>query len=265
MKVLIFGCGPAGLLAAHAVAKSGGQVIILSDKKPSALHGCQYLHEPIPDLDYVPDMQMVDYRLIGTPEHYSQKVYGTRRLPVPSSPQLYAGERPAWDLRRAYAALWERYEPFVIDHHFEPETIAATLYVKSDPDLVISTIPAPVLCQKGEEHDFLSVHSWAIGDSQDEGGLRVPLRSQPFTVICDGTREVGWYRMANVFDRMTIEWPGQGPRPPIEGVVKFTKPISTTCDCWPQITRLGRYGKWQKGVLSHHVYSDVINLLNRGQ
>jgi hypothetical protein len=84
-------------------------------------------------------------------------------------------------------------------------------------------------------------------------------------VTCDGTNNVGWYRVANVFGKGTMEWPGHLMRPPIEGVVKFTKPISTTCDCWPEVTRLGRYGKWQKGILSHHVYSDVTNLLRSGR
>lgn len=265
MNVLILGCGPAGLLAAHAVARAGGRVVILSHKKPSPLHGCQYLHEPIEGLGYAPEMQMVNYQLEGSPEQYERKVYGHRRLPVPVSPQLFLGERPAWDLRRAYATLWGLYESCIIDYNLEPRNIEYVMNAKDNTDLVVSTVPAPVLCQRGEEHQFLSVHSWAIGDPEDDDAPRVPLRSEPFTVTCNGTPDVGWYRMANVFGKMTIEWPGHGPRPPIEEVVKFTKPVSTTCDCLPGIVRMGRYGKWQKGVLSHHVYSDMMNTLNRGK
>jgi hypothetical protein len=258
VKVLIFGCGPAGLLATHAASQiEGAQVIILSRKQPSPLHGCQYLHEPIPGLTTY--QHEVEYRLRGSVEEYAQKVYGNVRLPALASPQLYAGVRPAWDLRAVYHQLWERYSDLVVSCDLGPSLISMVLG-DFEPDVVLSTIPAPVLCQRGEEHQFTSVRCYAIGDAPSVDQV-VPFSCEPFTVICDGTREVGYYRVSNVFGHSTIEWPGHRKRPPIEGVVPFDKPLATSCDCWPRIIRLGRYGSWRKGVLSHHAYSEAYNRL----
>lgn len=261
MKVLVFGCGPAGLLAAHAAAQvPGNELFIISRKAKSALHGCQYLHEPIPGLQHTMDFQMVDYQLVGTPEQYADKVYGKTRPPS-VSPQLYVGERPAWNLRDAYEELWARYERYIYDGELRAANIGNILG-DLQPDIVFSAVPAPVLCLAGELHTFSSVQCWAVGDAP-ELGQSVPFSCAPFTVRCDATRDTGYYRVANVFGRTTIEWPGYRPKPPLEDVVRFMKPLATNCDCWPDIVRLGRYGQWRKGVLAHHAYAEAHNRLQQ--
>lgn len=259
MKILILGCGPAGLLACHAAQDMPDtQVIILSRRVKSMLHGCQFLHEPIP-FTMPLESTTVDYQLRGTVAGYARKVYGTDTLPV-TSPQLYSGPRPAWNVRQAYDWLWTRYHDLIIHTELSPAGMAET-FQYFGPDLTLSTVPAPLLCQRGGEHVFSHVRCWAIGDAPEEG-QSVPFSTeQPDTILCDGTEEHGYYRVSNVFGRTTIEWPGRGRRPPLEGVVAFDKPLSTTCDCWPQVQRLGRYGRWKKGVLAHHVYADTHNLL----
>ena len=83
-------------------------------------------------------------------------------------------------------------------------------------------------------------------------------------VECNGTRDVGWYRKATVFGHTTVEWPIRR-KPPVKGVVTVRKPLSTNCDCWLNdripVLRVGRYGKWQKGYLTHHVVADVEKAL----
>lgn len=250
-RVLVLGCGPAGLIAAHAAAwHHGAEVKILSVKRPSQLYGCQYLHKDIPGIP-TRGPEVVRYRLVGNSEGYRKKVYGSLSLPV--SPQQYAGDHQAWDLRRAYEWLYEKYEDQIINARMSPSGILPML---NDimPDACISSLPAPVLCQRGDEHTFASVKCYAIGDAP-ELGQSVPIApEQDFTVHCDGTSEVSWYRICKVFGYSTVEWPGHKRKPPLEGVVDFHKPLSTNCDCLPSILRVGRYGRWQKGVLSHEAY-----------
>lgn len=256
LKVLVLGCGPAGLISAYAAEREfQAEVKIMSIKRPSQLYGCQYLHDAIPGLD-IGSPQMVSYQLFGTAEGYRKKVYGSLTLPVPISPQHLPGDHLAWDLRRAYSQLWERFGERVIDVRLTPHDIVPML---GDfmPDVAISSMPAPVLCQRGDEHAFADVKCWAIGDAP-ELGVSVPFKpTAPFTVHCNGEPDVSWYRTCNVFDYGTVEWPAHR-KPPFEGVVPFRKPLSNNCDCLSSVLRVGRYGTWQKGILSHQAYDATV-------
>lgn len=257
MRILILGCGPAGLVATAAAERfQNTEVIILSVKRQSPLHGCQYLHAPIPG--YHVSKAEVAYLLRGTEEAYARKVYGTDRPPI-TSPQLYQGTQWAWDLRETYQLLWDKYEPLIINTWLSAHKIASALR-EFNPDVVLSTIPRPIVCQGGDDHLFRSQRCWALGDAPvyDQ---KVPISCPLNTVICDATPEISWYRLANVFGMTTVEWSGTRTKPPLQGVVAFDKPLSTTCDCWPDWGFFGRYGQWQKGVLVHQVYMQVVKFL----
>lgn len=268
MKVLILGCGPAGLIAAEAVAAglgSMGPVRLVSRKKKSPLFGCQYLHAPIPKVSFEGAGRPVKYELRGgSPEDYRQKVYGDNWKGT-VSPDEYgaAEEHMAWDLRAAYDVLWGRWHHKVMDADVLSSEIPAMLEFFNDPELVISTIPAPALCRRPQEHAFEHESIWAIGDAPE---LRqyAPIPVPEFTVICEASPDISWYRAANVFGHKTVEWPGERRRPPLEGVVPVNKPLKTDCDCHPEITRMGRYGRWEKGYLTHQVWADVEKVLSRG-
>lgn len=199
---------------------------------------------------------MVNYTLVGTVDEYRRKVYGDIPLP-PVSPQQFLGERPAWDIRAAYAELWDEYCGLISNQRLTNLSVPEIMKGWK-PDLIINTIPAKALCDEPFRHSFTEQACYAMGDAPALG-QRVPIPTEPFTVVCDGTKDAGYYRKANVFDHATVEWPGNRKRPPIEGVVGFSKPLSTNCDCWPEVHRAGRHGLWKKGILVHHVYSDVAN------
>jgi hypothetical protein len=255
MSVAILGCGPSGLAVALAAVRSGHKVLVASNQvTPSVQYGCQYLHAPIPGYEYVAHTT-VEYHLNGTADEYRLKVYG-KKWTGKVSPEDFIGEHDAWDIRSTYADLW-------LDLHVNPMVefmkireikyglIPDEVY-DFKPGQIISTIPAPALCYGQPQHFFNSHRIYANG-SVKQGTEAVN------TVVCDGTRENEWYRNACVFGYRTVEW----SRRPSNGdvVVPVRKPLETNCTCYPEIKRIGRYGKWQKSYLVHKAYPEAMEII----
>lgn len=253
-KVVILGCGPSGLAAAEAAVSSGYQVLIASHTdQPSTQYGCQYLHAPIPGHESVSNTR-VGYHLNGTADQYRHKVYGNK-WPGKVSPEDFVGEHDAWDIRATYRSMWaslhtDKRVTFatvpVIKYGFIPEEIFDFI-----PEVIISTIPAPSLCSN-RNHQFLNHVIYARGGTAPELGV-------VDQIFCDGTDDHEWYRTAIVFGYRTVEW----SKRPNDGLTisAVAKPLKTNCDCRPDIYRVGRYGKWEKGYLVHQVYPEVENIL----
>lgn len=258
-KVLILGCGPAGLMAAAAAEASGLEPIIASKKRKSEMYGAQYLHRPIPG--FSPDMGFdVKYRLEGTAEEYSRKVYGDERISV--SPEDLDEDHEGWDIRVTYDNLWRKYVDAIEDTPFSSASEvhefvwSVVSNYRSGTMHVVSTIPARTLCVN-PAHVFPFQTVWAIGDAPERGSFCPIQVAQMNEVICSGSSDVSWYRTANILGYRTAEWPVK-KRPPIEGISEVIKPIGTTCDCLPIAHRMGRYGAWTKGVLSHESYYGTL-------
>jgi hypothetical protein len=254
----VLGCGPAGLFATHALVQNGWQVQIFSKKRRSEMFGAQYLHRAIPGLVSGVSARSVSYRLEGSVEEYREKVYG-RRSGITVSPEELETAHLAWDIREAYNTAWDLYKDLIINTPEIGPYAADQLTQNPEFHRVISTIPAHHLCLNDREHSFDSQDVWAIGDAPERGVFCPVTEAKPFEVICNGSRDVGWYRNANVFGYRTAEWSGER-KPPIEGIARVMKPLSTNCDCLPDVIRLGRYGQWKKGVLSHEAYEEAAKL-----
>lgn len=260
-KVTVLGCGPSGLVAAEAASVQGFEVMVLSKKRPSHLWGCQYLHAPIPGvtpLESVP----VDYVLHGGVDNYRRKVYGPEYRGS-TSPDDYEGSHQAWDLRVTYDRLWQKWQDRVVDVEFTNGKMAAEVLPDFTREgVVISSIPRPLLCAE-RGHVFDSQEVWAIGDSPEQHCPIYPPADN--MVMCNGATDVGWYRTSKVFGYTTAEWPWRdGRKPPYDGAVMVSKPLRTDCTCLPDVKYVGRYGKWQKGELVHHVYEQVTDMLQQG-
>jgi hypothetical protein len=272
-NVLILGCGPSGLLAAHAVERLGGEPVIMSRKTKSVLPGAQYLHEPIPDLHdpREPDGVIRTIRR-GTAEGYASKVYGCPD--APTSWGLAPEETAAWDLRATYDLLWYRYQDRIEDTEITREDLWQ--FSRSlDFDLVISSIWAPSLCAPewrrptegiGDhrfEHEKMYVIDWAPPEVEDN------------TVLYSGDPDHEWYRCSRVFGHASSEATNHS----LDGSIGYLQPdarradtllrvktgikvVGTTCDCFPQIKRVGRYGTWRRGYLTHHAFADATNHYN---
>lgn len=253
--VKILGAGPAGLFAAQAVYDMGGVVQIYARGERSQLYGAQYLHQAIPDLTTGPS-RMVDWILKGTVDDYRRKVYG-EDSDLAVSPAIFTMPHFAHDIRQTYDSAWDRFSPLIQQADIKPQTLAG-IAQDQPADLIVWSIPLAPQCIGGHQFQVQSI--WAQGDAPELGrycAIDVP----PWTIAANGEEYPRWYRASNVFGYKTVEWP-DGPKPPISGVVKVDKPIATNCTCWEQlgrapVVRVGRYGTWTKGELSHSAYTRV--------
>lgn len=253
-KVAVLGCGPAGLMAAHAAAIAEYDVHIYSKKHKSPMPGAQYLHAPVPMI--TPNTgSLINYEFRGSLDEYRIKVYGEREARVLVSPAALSPQHEAWDLRAAYDLLWEIYGGYVQDREIDPRWISELLE-SGQYDAVLSTLPLSRIC-KDLSHGFTVCGIWAAAEED------APLRVADNTVVCEGRTPPGWYRASNVFGHVSMEWPDD-KRPPVS-VIKVEKPIRTTCDCWPEIHRLGRYGTWTKGVLTHQAFEAAAEICSQLQ
>lgn len=270
-RVVILGCGPAGLFAAHAASTAGREVHVFSKRRKSEMYGAQYLHRPIPGLTKSEPVR-VRYELRGTAEGYRQRVYGAEGGPDFVSPDRFSGERDAWDIREAYDTAWDLY-----GHRIQAVDgiTGADLLNQTGRNLgllaafhdyprtkIISTIPVHHICV-GPSHVINANRIWAMGDAP-ERGIKVPIPVDRNTIVYNGELAgPSWARVSNIFSYTSAEWPwNNGRRPPIEHVTTVTKVVSTTCDCFlPKIWRAGRNGTWNKSILAHDAYFSILAVL----
>jgi hypothetical protein len=196
----------------------------------------------------------VHYELVGDPKGYRKKVYGAVE-DIAVSPELLETHHTAWDIRRAYDLLWDQFKESIIDYFFSTGSwLRLKDQLKEDGWTIVSSLPAPVLCLKPGNHDFLSTPIWAMGDAPPLGRMaEVPVKLEDGTIRCSGRPEDPWYRISRVFGHSTVEWPENITAPP-GGASLVRKPTYTNCDCNRNVIRVGRFGAWEKGLLSHSAF-----------
>lgn len=288
-KVAILGCGPTGLIAAHAVYCRGIAPYIFSKKRKSQLFGSQYLHNPIPHLVKEDEGEQVKYVNIGTPEEYRRKTHGTAWDGL-WAPEEFKTEHMAWDIRAAYDRLWRRYSPLITDYQIVTRSNGAGVdYSKRHPykyllddvkisqyDLVISSVPRRIWEVEGEI--FICSEGWALGDAPESGKF-VPFAIDDMNIICDGSDKTSYNRLSCVFGYKTVEWPKGYPQKrdrhghigPHPAASKFVKPLKyvpgpgngrsnpVNQENWLHI---GRFGRWLKGIVVTDAWDDVNNRLD---
>jgi len=217
--------------------------------------------------------------LIGSIDGYREKVYGTDDPDINVSPGEFEGTHKIWDLRHTYKVLWREFHHTIIDHAVNQRL----LHNLSDSfDMTFSSIPAPALCEyqdiPGEiavrEHEFNYQNVWIDSLWYGPGLDDDPFKFGDYQnlVICNGKKiyvgnkaQTGWYRTSLIYGNANTEWSSQAAIPDrinVPGkIFNVRKPINTTCNCWPSIVRAGRYGKWTKGVLTHHAFQEAMDIL----
>jgi hypothetical protein len=253
-KAAVLGCGPAGLLAAHALYREHDIEPSIYAKGPrSEIHGAQYLHVPVPGLTQREPDAMLTFQHWGVCEEYAMKVYGDAAAPC--SWRAFGDEVPIWSMQRIYGELWMLYKDLIT---FVNLTSPELAMIEDTHDLIVSTVPAHVLCLR-QEHNFEQANVWVTDSAQE----RVPFNG----IVLNGIYDDPWYRSSDVLGYRSTEWPGtlfdyQIAELDAGARVRVTKPLRTNCTCRPQIVRAGRFGEWKKGVLVHHAYDKVREVLN---
>lgn len=265
--VAIFGVGPAGLMAAHACALAGRPIALFSKPGPggkivkSKLGGAQFLHDPIPGVNEDDADTQIEYMLRGTPEGYRAKLYGDDPKVEFVSMERVSNHVPqqAWNMQKTYDTLWdllsaESANGVNINAQWVQEAMDKDWF-----SLIINTIPLNIICRTHADmmpdvpqHRFTSAHVRIMNEP-----LLEDLPND--VVVYDGTEDASWYRCSKIFGYGSTEFPGMG-KLPYTGLVDVRKPVWTNCNCWTggatgtEILRLGRYGSWTKGVLSHSAF-----------
>jgi len=126
--------------------------------------------------------------------------------------------------------------------------------------LVISTIPNKVLC-KDSSHRFFSQRVWVTDTIKSLGEFEFDSEQELVDnlVVCSGDSQDWWYRQSRIHGWENTEYPHTyRPRETDNfKVFEVEKPLRHTCTCFPDVVRMGRYGQWQKGVLSHESFYDT--------
>lgn len=263
-RVVILGCGPAGIFAAHAAAEMGFPIEIYSLRRRSQMYGSQYLHSPIPGLTKEAGRK-VRHILIGRPEDYAPKVYGDEAREEPAHSWLTTDEQ-AWDIRQTYNDGFRRYLDRIqqmdginakdfTNNYAQPHLAIHDAFV--DPKaLIVSTIPATSTCNN-LSHRFQGRAVQAVGEAPEAGVFLDDYSIEKETVTHNSEKSPSWYRAAHIFDHKTIEWP-LTVRPFHPDIVTITKVLGTDCDCFTDsIMKVGRQGAWDRNYLTHHVYQNV--------
>ncbi len=255
--IAILGCGPAGLLAAHAAALASKKFVILSKPGKSELGGAQFLHRSITGLTLERPIEVMVVTE-GTAAVYRAKVYGSNeRVPFVSFPAERSQMIPAWNLRQTYDTLWEMYKGFIQ----EAEVSAVWLHDNERRfRQVISTVPARAICKSNsgmisEMHMFESQGIWIYPEALN---ANIPEN----TIWYDGTLDRSWYRQSHLFGVGGTEYPIK-VSPPVQPLIHGRKPIWNNCNCFPKVVRLGRFGQWKKGVLTHDAFFGAQDVLAR--
>lgn len=251
MNIAILGSGPSGLFAAHAAIGLGCNVRIFSKQQRSRIQGTQFLRREIPGL--TGDPFLLEYKLVGDPALYSEKVGGDTKDLVDASGDLLFTTVKAWDIHAAYSAAWSEYGRIVEPREIEndvPEDILRWA------DLVISSIPAWELCQT-DEHLFYHKTIWTLPFVKAFGPFADPKADD--LVVCSGYKMDWWFRQSKIHGVESTEFHDEDHLP--NGTTEVMIPNNTNCDCHPEIMRVGRAGTYDMKVFADQAFWDVQEFL----
>ena len=253
-RVAILGCGPTGLLVAHAAEQAGLHAKVYSVKEKSEIPGSQHLHGPVPGLTSLYPEGTIQFVRLGTARDYAEKVYGDpdRNTGWENYFQVY----PSWNAPAAYDKLWDMWEERIEDTpYLDGRSGDWYRWLTEEYDLVVATIPAQSMC-RNSKHQFNSSRYYIIPLPTPPGDEKSEI------VVYNGLPQDKWYRWSILGGLCSIEstnefWYGDHPN-----VIEGFKAHSTDCDCYPAIPRLGRWAEWRHGVTMYTAYTRARELFN---
>ena len=260
MSVAVLGAGPVGLMAAWAAERNGHEVIVYSNSpSPSKVNPDMYLQRPLPDLpghDPGQPDAVVEYIQWGTKEGYALRCYGDPKAPV-SWDEIKWGYGDAWWLDDVYALLWEHFVDRIRLHDASYLSLGE---VQRAHSLVMSTLPAPVLCGGG--HLFSHIDTVLVRSKQSAEYTTRDRNEMVYNG--DLTYQSKWFRHSRLRGWRTFEYAGFVPAEEL-GMNPILLPgkklTGNNCTCNPRIERVGRWAQWERGVLNHHAFEQATAIL----
>lgn len=249
MRIAVLGAGMSGLVAAKALLDMNYDFNIFDkcESNVSQQVGLHYLHNDL-GLELEPhklqnlivrDSKQAD----SDARTYSRKIWGNDSVLDNSLRDLLA-YTTVYDFREAFELLNIVFKPSVIKLDISPGHIAV---LKTKYDLIISTIPLPIL------YPYVLCESetmWAINNMPD-------IKIDDFTVIYNLKSNDSWYRTSMVFGQPFTEYIKQVPGAfPIKKIKTANVNIYQTMFS-DHVLLVGRFGCWDRHKLVHHIYNDV--------
>lgn len=247
MKVIVIGCGPAGLAAAHAAVGHGAEVTIYAPKQKSPQNGPLLLQRPIPGINNGhPDGTIHQIVIGGSILDYRYKLYGDVNIGINGN--ILQPYYHAWNHKATYDLLWLKYHEMIDDRTITGDELAM---MHKEADLVVSTANAMVMCVDR------AVHTFGYAEVCVTPEYSYP--NQPDnTIIFNANDDYPWVRSSRVFGVPVTEWiPSEAPL----RARSIIKPIMTDCDCYPHVLRTGRFGAYKNETWVDTAYWDTYSAL----
>lgn len=245
-KVIIVGCGPAGLAAAHAANGLGADIKIIAPKRKTPQRGPLLIQRPIPGINLThPDGTIHQLVIGGSILDYRYKLYGDVNIGI--NGDVLKRSYHAWHHGTTYDKLWDLYSQLIEDRMVTDHEL---FELHNQADLVVSTANAQSLCRGN--HDFRSAVVFVTPD-------KASYPNQPTnTIIFNAGTQHRWVRSSNVFGVEVTEWLA---RDAPANSIAIVKPINTDCDCYPHVLRTGRFGAWRNETWVDTAYWDTYGAL----
>lgn len=248
-RIAIFGAGPSGLAAAWAVIQTGNEPVII-DRVPAGVAiapsaGVFYLHD---SLDLPLSWATVQIAgLGGDAVAYAAKVYGDESIQT-SFPRRKQHET-AYNAEQAFNYIRDIIRS--ANFRYIQAQIAGLEELRSYAegfDGAVSTLPLDALGVEGCRYR----RAWVVVSEAPRDEAYMLYNAHP---------AIPWYRAAAVFGRFTMEYlspPDNDSAIPLKKVVARDAPLP---DLGENVLFAGRFGCWDKRILAHDVYRDVLRWL----
>lgn len=262
-EVIVFGSGPSGLMAAHAAESAGHEVVRLWDASPKPPDGKSagvfYLHEPC-GLDV--RSQIIRVSAEGDKREYARRVYGDADAPCNWPTKPYEVE--AWDGMAAVQMLWTRYADRVFNGLIDISMLQS--FAKENPERIyISTVPLDAIT----EEQLPSARSQILTLDPGQWHQALPHMTYMGLPSVEATRHSYLFGRYAMEAPMDVDWSGDCSMWH-HHVVRKVMPsvyaeriVERLERCHPNLLLTGRYGRWDKSVLTHKVYRHVKERLSR--
>ena len=245
MKVAILGSNVEALLAAYTAKLFNCNVKIFTtnDTFPKLNRASNFTPEPLNS--FIPgnlcDKPDVIYLFKTEPENIVKKALLAEF--VFTDLPYFSTDNPhflGWNLSHITSRLFTETFGDVVLCNVMNEALVEDIR-NSGSDIIISTVPLSEIC-KNPAHSFpllTTVGSFKDWGYEIDSGLED-------SFICWNGGNPSWFRVSHTFGRVFTEFPSTIKPPYIskEELFPVEYPNNTTCNCNPDILRIGNWGNW---------------------